>query len=100
MSETIIPVVGMGVTQGVGSDRYPFTVVEVINERRIVVQADEFVRTDHNGLSESQEYSYTPNPDARKIVLSKRKSGVWREVRTSDGNFYPGHREAYLDPSF
>lgn len=56
--------VGDGVTQCVGSDCYPFTVVEVLSPNRIVIQGDNFYRTDNNGQSEMQDYTYSPNPDA------------------------------------
>lgn len=101
-SEEVTPKVGMGATQGVGSDRYPFTVVEVINDRKIVVQGDSYRRTDSNGLSESQSYEYTPNPDAQRIVVTKRKNGRWYEQGQPMGHgaFNIGHRSAYQDPSF
>lgn len=72
--------VGVGATHAVGSDRYPYTVVEVVNERRIVVQRDEFRRTDSNGLSESQEYEYTPNPNAEKLTLTLRRRSRFAET--------------------
>jgi len=44
MKEEVIPEVGMGATEHVGSDRYrvcrPYTIVEVITPRKIVVQRD------------------------------------------------------------
>jgi len=98
-----VPKVGDGATQGVGSDRYPFTIVEVCSERKIVVQPDNAVRTDNNGFSESQTYEYSPMPDAAKIVVTRRKDGCWRrkgEPLTSRQTFALGHREKYQDPSF
>ena len=103
MAEQVTPEVGMGATYYVGSDRYPFTIVEVVNEKTLVIQADEFKRIDKNGFSESQEYTYSPNPEARKIVITKRKTGRWVEKgQSSDcGSGYGiGHRRAYQDPSF
>lgn len=102
MSQEITPEVGMGVTKYVGSDRYPYTVVEVITPKKIVVQADNYVRTDKNGQSESQEYTYTPNTDAERITITKRKNGRWvRQKESSNSIGYGiGHRRAYQDPSY
>lgn len=94
--------VGDGATKSVGSDRYPFTVVEVVSPKKIKVQGDSFRRTDSNGLSESQTYEYTPNPDARIVVLTLRKNGRWIEQGESlnGSRYYIGARNAYQDPSF
>lgn len=93
--------VGIGVTEGVGSDRYPYTVVEVRrNGRELVIQRDEFRRTDQNGLSESQEYEYTPNPEGSKVTITLRHDGRYRRKGEDRGLFTIGHREAYQDPSF
>ena len=94
--------VGQGATFGIGSDRYPYTVVEVIHDEKVVVQADDYRRTDKNGISEMQTYEYTPNPDACKITVTKRKDGFWRKVGDSNGGgrFSFKARNAYQDPSF
>jgi hypothetical protein len=94
------PTVGEGVTQVVGSDRYPFTVTRVHETGlRCWVKADEFKRTDKNGISESQSYEFTPNPDAVEIEL--RWNGVrWASRPASRRTYRIGVREAYLDPSF
>lgn len=101
--EQVTPTVGMGVTQIVGSDRYPYTVVEIVNDKTIVIQQDNAVRTDTNGISESQKYEYSPNKEGKKIVLTKRKYGRWREKGDSLHGGTPyniGTRRMYQDPSF
>lgn len=102
MKDEVQPEVGMGATEGVGSDRYPFTIIEVRSPTTIVVQRDNFTRTDKNGFSESQTYEYSPCPEATKVVVTKRKSGRWvrRGQKGHYGGFGIGHREAYQDPSF
>ncbi len=58
-----LPTVGMGATIHVGSDSYPATVIQVTrNGKRLVIQEDIAIRIDNNGMSESQEYTYEPNP--------------------------------------
>jgi hypothetical protein len=96
------PEVGMGATYSVGSDRYPFTVVEIINDKTIVVQGDNYRRTDDNGLSESQEYEFTPNKDGPKRVLTFRSNGRWVEKKDKQNapGYRLGHRSAYQDPCF
>lgn len=95
--------VGIGATKFSGSDRYPYTVVEVVSDKKVILQADIAKRTDKNGLSEIQTYEYTPDPDAEKIVVTLRKNGRWvRDGESMKGGtgFHIGHREAYSDPSF
>ena len=95
--------VGQGATYYIGSDRYPFTVVEILSPKRVVVQADNSKRTDLNGISEIQVYEFEPNPDAQRIVVSCRQNGSWRKKGDSSrgsGYFSFSGRSAYLDPSF
>jgi hypothetical protein len=95
-------IVGTGATNGVGSDRYPYTVVEILSPKRVVLQADEYKRIDSNGLSESQRYDFRRNDSGAKVTVSLRKDGVWRRVGESMGGsrYHLGHRDAYSDPSF
>jgi hypothetical protein len=94
--------IGDGATQSVGSDRYPYTVVKILSPRRMVVQQDNAVRTDKNGLSESQTYEYSPNPNATEVVITLRSNGRWYQLgqSTKSGAFYIGRRSMYQDPSF
>jgi hypothetical protein len=96
------PVVGMGATRLSWTDRDPFTIVEVIDARTIVVQEDEARRIDRNGMSECQTYEFTPDPDARRVTLTFRKNGRWVEKGSPMGGtpYAVGHREKYHDYSF
>ena len=98
-----IVVVGMGATYCVGSDCYPYTVVEVINQKKIVVTSDMYKATDKSEYYGSQDYTYTSNPDGHRMVLTLRKNGRWipqgSPMRGSCG-FTIGYRRAYRDPSF
>jgi hypothetical protein len=98
----IEPVVGMGVTYSIGSDRYPFSIIKVINHRTLIIQKDSFTRKDTNGLSEIQEYEYTPNVNSEQITITKRKDGCWRQKKSSSsyGIYTVGTRRAYMDPCF
>lgn len=92
------PQVGMGVTELCYSDRHPYTVVEILSPKRIVVQADKAVRTDKNGFSESQTYSYEQQPDSARITLRMNKFGKWKQVGDAQGTTYiMGFRQEYYD---
>lgn len=57
--------IGMGATLLFWTDREAATVVSYDEKRMIVgVQEDDAKRIDNNGMSESQVYEFTPNPDA------------------------------------
>lgn len=94
--------VGQGATFHIGSDRYPYTVVEVCSPTRVVLQADNYRRIDKNGFSEDQTYEYTPNSDAALTVVTRRSDGIWRKQGdTKGGGSFSFHdRKAYQDPSF
>lgn len=99
MSLDITPVVGMGATLYHHSDRSPATIVEVITERLIVIQEDSYERIDLNGMSDSQQYIYSADPNGLKHTVSLRKDGVWR-VRKGRTVISIGSRRKYHDFSF
>ena len=94
------PEVGMGATQLMWSDRYPFTIIAVSkNKNQIIVQRDDCKRTDTNGMSDSQSYEFTPNPQADTYLVRRMPGGEWRvvslEVWDERGRAYP-RNEAVL----
>ncbi len=94
---------GTGATMSVGSDRYPFTVVKILSPKRVVLQADDYKRTDSNGFSESQQYDFRRDDTGAQTIVSLRKDGSWRRVGESlhgGSRYHLGHRTAYSDPSF
>ena len=97
------PVVGMGVTECQWSDRTPWEIIQVIDDRHIIVRELDAKRVDRNGLSEMQEYEYSSNPENRTAKLFMTKQGHWREcVGRSLGctKFVLGRAEKYWDPTF
>ncbi len=99
----IKPEVGMGVTEMCWSDRHPYEVVEVIDDRHIKVRALDHKRIDSNGMSECQEYEYSSNEKNPVITLFLTKQGKWRQrIGRSLGcySFYVGFAEEYYDFSF
>ena len=96
------PEVGMGCTQMMWTDRNAYTVMEVLSPTRITVTRDRAKRTDKNGLSESQTYEYTTDPDGCPLIVTKRRNGRWvaqGDSQTSS-HFAMGERSTYSDPSF
>lgn len=99
--EITVPEVGMGCTMGIGSDSYAGTIIEVSRTgHRVVVQQDKATRTDNNGMSESQEYSYERNPNGKKDVFTRRRNGRYLGVGTTYFYLGLGYRRQYQDPSF
>lgn len=96
------PEVGMGATFGVGSDRYPYTVIQVTNDRKVVLQADHYKLIGGSSQSENQIYEYTPDPFGTVVIATLRVNGRWvrkGQDKHSPG-FYIGDRRAYRDPCF
>lgn len=95
-----IPSIGMGATIRIGSDSYPVTIIQVTqNGKKIVLQEDEATRTDNNGLSELQEYTYQTNPNGTTHIATLRKDGRYR-LQGEQIPVYIGIRRKYYDPSF
>lgn len=93
----ITPVVGMGATEILYTDRRPYTIIWVSPKGdRIRVQEDKAVRTDDNGMSECQSYRFEPDPEGRIVEVRKTKTGQWGK----QSKFVVGHRSYYYDYSF
>lgn len=102
-SESPVPEIGMGVTQLCFSDRHPYTIIDVISSREILVQADSAVRVDNNGMSDSQSWEFSSNPRGHKYILTLRKNGAWKckgaSLKGSE-SWMIGKRSKYHDFSF
>lgn len=96
------PEIGMGATILMWTDRKAGTIVEISkNGKEVTFQEDKATRTDSNGMSDCQSYSYAPDPSAAKQRFSLRKDGSWYAVGTKRGSpLMIGRRDAYYDYSF
>jgi hypothetical protein len=92
----IAPEVGMGATVCWWTDRMAGTIIHV-TATQVHVQLDRATRTDKNGASEHQEYSYEADPDGEVIVFRLRKKG-WGTAKGM--GIMIGGRHAYHDYSF
>lgn len=105
------PTVGMGATILSWTDRHAGTIIKVWKERgmRLVeVQEDFAERTDSNGMSECQDYAYTPNPAGLVTTFGFFKTG-WANVYLAETGRYRksgsyglriGERDKHHDFSF
>lgn len=91
-----MPQVGMGATICGWSDRHAATIVKV-TECQIYVQRDRVIRTDSNGMSESQHYDYAADPLAPVEIFRRTKRG-WRNK--GGRSLSIGHRSEFYDYSF
>lgn len=80
------PEVGMGATENVGSDRYPYTVTKVTTSKTGVVTI-EVRRCNHHAEPDSnyygeQKYTYTEREDdmSRDIWKWDARSSQWRRL--------------------
>lgn len=92
------PFVGMGCTITLATDREAATVIEV-GDKRIRVQVDRSERTDENGMSECQSYSYTRDPGGEVYTFVRKRSGAWVSVGGSK-TLTLGVRRSYHDYSY
>lgn len=92
-----IPEAGMGATILMWTDRVAATIVKV-TRTQVHVQKDHAIRIDSNGMSESQDYRYEPNPDAEVIIFRRNKRGAYKSP--GHGQLRLGDRDSYHDYSF
>ena len=110
------PTVGMGCTVLCWTDHHAGTIIDV-NEigkyPTIYVRQDRAVRTDKNGFSEDQTWTYEPNPQG-SLYRFQFRNNRWIEVdlNPKTGRFnlinggkagsglMIGRREEYYDPCF
>ena len=92
--------VGDGATLVMWSDRHACTIIDIRkNGRLIVIQEDTATRTDKNGRSESQAYTFACNPDGQIYEATLRQDGTFK-VKGSQTGVLVGHRSHYYDYSF
>ena len=97
------PEIGMGVTELCWSDRNPYTVVGIVNSKTLIVQKDDYVRNDNNGMSDMQDYTYIQNPNNHTVTITLRKNGSWvtqGQPMKNGAKWYVGNRQKYHDFTF
>ena len=96
------PEVGMGATYSIGSDCYPYTVMEVRSPKTIVVQEDKARPTKNHHPHGNQSFLFEPNSEGEKRVFTLRKNGGWYEngQPMGHGRLRVGERHKHIDPHF
>lgn len=98
-STNTTPKVGMGVTECLWSDREPYEITKVIDDRHIVVRHMNSECKDYF----AGDWEVFSDPNGYEKKLFKTQKGVWRErIGRSLGctKFSVGRAEKYEDPSF
>lgn len=92
------PVKGMGVTYNCGSDRYAYTIIEVLTPKTLVIQQDKIVRDTDTDQLKAVRDEIGP---VKTITL--RKDNCWYEMGSKMGRgltFTVGRRRFDINPSF
>jgi len=111
----VLPKEGDGATLLGWTDRHAATVICVmmVNKKHTVsVQRDMAIRTDKNGMCESQEYEYKRDPSGQIVhfrwndktnswveIVHNEKTGRWNKAYSQSGVLF-GERNEYYDFSF
>jgi hypothetical protein len=101
-SAPLLPKVGMGCTVLMWSDRHAATITEVSkNGKRVGIVEDIATRVDGNGMSDAQEYSYSPGAGAPTYYTLRKNGAFVREGDTLKGTRIAiGAHNTYHDFSF
>ena len=94
----LAPEVGMGLTLELPRLHVPFTIIQVLTPRKIVVQEDAVagVQVYQQEWDSDRDPSITisRDPSGETVTLSKRKSGKWAQIRERHGYYLLGERSA------
>lgn len=93
------PFVGQPATVCWITDRHAATVVAVsASGHKVTVREDKATRTDTNGMSDCQDYTYEPNPEGVEHTFYRRADGKYG--RKGGKGLVLGTRRSYHDYSF
>ena len=105
-ADTIKPKVGMGATYVIGSDRYPYEIIEVSKSGKAIWIRSMSTKpnADHGGIYGRQSYDYFSNPNGKIIKATLRKNGKFiiegNTIRSRCGQIVIGYADYYQDPHF
>tara|TARA_R100001244_G_scaffold125877_1_gene96118 strand:+ start:160 stop:690 length:531 start_codon:yes stop_codon:yes gene_type:complete len=93
-----LPVIGKGATELMWSDRIPYQVTWVSDDKsECIIQPINAKRIDKNGMSESQDYDYSEIQDYKiNLVWRNKKGGCWC-IKSKEVRFIPKFRKQYED---
>lgn len=90
-----MPQVGMGATLVYPDDRYPYTVIEVLDANTIVVQEDLVDHQSGNFRAGNVKWTSTPSPLGTTYTIKYREGRGWR---CEELLFTVGSRDYYMSP--
>src|SRR5690554_4041729 len=102
MKETdmITPVIGMGVTECMYSDRHANTIIKISGTGKTIwIQRDKAIRTDKFGKSEIQKYKYEMDQNGIVQKCTQRRDGTFRTLGENGSTIILGQRDEYFDYS-
>lgn len=98
--EITVPAVGMPCTICWITDRKAATVIAVSpTGAKVTVREDKATRTDKNGMSESQSYTYERDPVGAEHVFHRQANGSYRSA-SQGKRLVLGERRSYHDYSY
>ena len=96
--------IGTPITYSIGSDCYPYEVVENISEKMILIRRmDKKVTPNHEGPYGTQSYSYHSNPENDCMMIRTGRHQGEDCFKTMEGTkvrLYFGEARYYQDPCF
>jgi hypothetical protein len=108
--QSVVPVVGMGVTVIGWTDRHAGTITRVSPSKKTIwYKRDKATRIDKNGMTDSgQKYEFSPDPTAKEETARAVKRHVRLDGVEMDAIFFMHHgqkilvgqRSEYYDFSF
>ena len=84
--------VGVGVTEYGWSDRHPYEVTKVIDQKHFFIRPMNYKRTDSNGMSDCQDYEYSSNLEAKEIEIVRRYNAWYRVERLTKDDKYAKYK--------
>lgn len=98
--EHATPKVGDGATMLLYTDRHAYTITAVAKSgKSFTMRRDTVKRIDANGMSESQDYEFSPNENGSTETVRMSKKG-WRVGGMRGNKVLVGVRDEYYDFSF
>jgi len=98
------PEIGMGVTEYMWSDREAWEIIEIKDDRHIVIRELDSKLPEGDSIFGSQNWIFSSNPDNRTKVLFKTIDKGWKERigtrRLGTSRFVLGRADKYYDPTF
>lgn len=94
------PEVGDGATISIGSDRFPATIVEVLENGKVRIQQDNYKLVSGTEQDGSAVYSYSPDKDGNKYLCYQDQRGNWKVWGDLNKHVALGSRRRYNDPHF